>query len=138
MQSWNLHFGNKGIIFTLDAIAALFIVLTMLLVSAVYMYRTNQELPNMETLRTGYDIITILDYNKTLETLDQNYIQSQMNFLLPSKYDMLINITSTDQNLTIGNNPPTDRFVASGKRFSVIANPNTATLVNVKFFIWLK
>ena len=138
MRSWNLHFGNKGLIFTLDAIAALTIVMTILIVSNIYILNSVNELPNLETLKTGYDVITILDYKKTLDSLNANNIKSEIDGILPKKYNMLIRLTSVNQTISIGSAIPNDRFIGSGKRFSVIANSGNATYLTTTFWIWLR
>lgn len=138
MQSWNLRFGNKGIVFSLDAAAALIIVLFILIVSNFYMYRSVNELPNLEVIRTGHDIIAMMDYEGTLETLNANSIKTRMDALLPGKYDMLLKTTSENQNISIGGTPPNDRFIGAGKRFSVVSNQENATYLTTRFWIWLK
>ena len=134
--SWNLHFGNKALIFTIDAVAASMIVITILLVSYLYLFRTSSEIQNLSLLRTGDDIITVLEYDGTIKTLDENIILSDLNEILPIQYDMQIKIFP--ENITIGNQIPDDRFVASGRRFFVITNENTSSNHFTQFWIWSK
>ena len=135
---WNLQFGNKGVAFTLDAMAASIIVITILIVSYAYLYRTINDLPNLNILRTSDDIIAMIDYDGTLKTFDSNAIKNDINTMLPEKYDMFLVLNSTSQNLTIGNPPPNDRFVGSSKRFSVINNQNNTIYLTTRYWIWLK
>ena len=134
----NLKFGNKGIVFTLDITVALLIVITILIVSKFYIFKSVNELPNIETLRNGYDIVNIMDYDKTLQSLNANQIKNELNILLQNKYDILIRITSSNQNLSIGNPIPNDRFIGGGKIFSIMTNPNNDTYITTNFWIWLK
>ena len=135
---WNSHFGNKGIVFTIDATVALIVVITILIVSNFYIYRSVDELKNLEAVRIGDNIIALMEYDDTLKTLDANNIKNEMYLLLPNKYDMRVRITSTSQNISIGGTPPNDRFIGSGKRFSVIINENNADYLTTRFWIWLK
>ena len=48
--------------------------------------------------RMAADVVTILDYNGTLDTLDTNLIRSGVNHLLPPSLEMGINITVYDDN----------------------------------------
>ena len=134
----NLKFGNKGIVFTLDITVALLIVITILIVSKFYIFKSVNDLPNIETLRTGYDIVDIMNYDKTLQSLNANQIRNELNTLLPSKYDMLIKTTTNNQNISVGNPIPNDRFIGGGKIFSIMTNPNNDTYITTNFWIWLK
>lgn len=135
-QLWNLHFGNKALIFTIDAVAASIIVITILLVCYLYLFRTSSEIPSLSLLRTGDDIITILEYDGTIKTLNENTISLELNKILPVQYDMRIKIFP--ENITIGNQIPDDRFVASGRRFFVITNETLASNHYTQFWIWSK
>ncbi len=134
--SWSLRFGNKALIFTIDAVAASIIVITILIVCYVYLFRTSSEIPNLSLLRTGDDIITVLEYDGTIKTLNENTISSELNKILPVQYDMQIKIFP--ENITIGNQIPDDRFVASGRRFFVITNETTSSNHYTQFWIWSK
>jgi len=141
-QQWNLRFGNKGIVFTMDAMAALIIVIVLLIVSYFYMLKSIDETPNLNVARVGDDVIAILDYNKVFSTLNIGVIKNATYTILPNKYDMLIRISTSNQSpneiISIGGEIPNDRFVGGGKRFVVIPNTNDVTFVTVRYWIWLK
>lgn len=138
-QSWKLRYGNKAIIFTLDAMIALAIVLVMLIASNVYISRSINELNNLETLRGGYDIVSMLNYYNKLQNLNADEINNELDTLLSEKYDMIIQVKTNNQNISIGGEKiPNDRFVGSGKIYSVRTGETNSTYITTRFWIWLK
>ena len=138
-QSWKLRYGNKAIIFTLDAMIALAIVLVMLIASNVYISRSINELNNLETLRGGYDIVSMLNYYNKLQNLNADEINNELDTLLNEKYDMIIQVKTNNQNISIGGEKiPNDRFVGSGKIYSVRTGETNSTYITTRFWIWLK
>lgn len=138
-QSWKLRYGNKAIIFTLDAMIALAIVLVMLIASNVYISRSINELNNLETLRGGYDIVSMLNYYNKLQNLNADEINNELDTLLSEKYDMIIQVKTNNQNISIGGEKiPNDRFVGSGKIYSVRTSETNSTYITTRFWIWLK
>ena len=138
-QSWNLHYGNKAIIFTLDAIIALSIVLVILIVSNVYIARSNNEINNLQVLRDGYDVISMLHYYNKIQGLSADEINNELSTLLQGKYDMIIQVRANNQNISIGGEKiPNDRFIGSGKIYSVRTGLNNSTFITTRFWIWLK
>ena len=134
-----LPFGNKSIIFTIDVLVGVIIALSFLTVSYLYLTKSVNDLPNLSVLRTGDDIFAVMDYSKDLQTLDSNYLQDTTYDLLPDHYDIYVNITtSAGENINFGSNIPDDRFVASGKRYSVKVNQNTTTYLTSRYWVWLK
>ena len=138
-QSWKLRYGNKAIIFTLDAMIALAIVLVMLIASNVYISRSINELNNLETLRGGYDIVSMLNYYNKLQNLNADEINNELDTLLSEKYDMILQVKTNNQNISIGGEKiPNDRFVGSGKIYSVRTGETNSTYITTRFWIWLK
>ena len=138
-QSWKLRYGNKAIIFTLDAMIALAIVLVMLIASNVYISRSINELNNLETLRGGYDIVSMLNYYNKLQNLNADEINNELDTLLSEKYDMILQVKTNNQNISIGGEKiPNDRFVGSGKIYSVRTSETNSTYITTRFWIWLK
>ena len=125
-------------IFTIDAIASLIIVITILVVSYFYILKSVNELPNLESLRTGDDIVKLMEYDGTLKSLNPDLIKNKTYTLLPNKYDMLVRVSSNTQNISIGGTQPNDRFIGGGERYSVITNQTTATYLTIRYWIWLK
>lgn len=134
-----LQFGNKAIIFTIDVLVGLIIAISFLTVSYLYLTKSTNDLPNLSVLRTGDDIFSVMDYDNDLQTLDSSHIQDTTYDLLPDHYDIYVNITSSDGKIiNFGGNIPDDRFVASGKRYSVKINQNTTTYLTSRYWMWLK
>ena len=134
-----LPFGNKAIIFTIDVLVGVIIALSFLTVSYLYLTKSVNDLPNLSVLRTGDDIFAVMDYSKDLQTLDSNYLQDTTYDLLPDHYDIYVNITTNaGQSISFGNSIPDDRFVASGKRYSVKTDQNTTTYLTSRYWVWLK
>ncbi len=96
--SWNLRFGrkNKGFVLSLDASIAAFIAFILIVVSVYYVGLSNEEtLSRLQLVRTGSDVVAILDYEETLSSLDKIKIQDEMKTLLPPGYQMRIMINGT-------------------------------------------
>lgn len=137
------QFGNKkGFVFALDAAFA--VVVFILLLLAIRYYATGfhkNTLPDIQTLRVGSDILAVLDYTGTLNTLNKNTIENKMEDLLPPNYEMKIIISGESSHCDEeagAEDIPDDRFVASGKRF-LAANPQTTTYYcTARYWIWLK
>lgn len=139
-QSYNSLYGDKKLkkkafVFTLDAAMAVIVVVTLLLVAHYYVNRTNTEsLSKIGMVRTGSDILTVLDNDGTLSTLDENSIATEMNNLLPVNYNMRIMLYCTNQTLGISTSLPSRKFVASGKRI-IVADDDFCT---ARYWIWLR
>ncbi len=137
-QSWPLPSGTKGFIFSLDAAIALFIVFMVLIASLYYVTRKEDSLSNLQLVKTGYDIITILDNDGSLKTVDSATIEQNLNDLLPVNYHYRLEINTTKSKyilLETSNEIPEDQFIGVGKRFFV-ANTNEFGIA--KFWIWVK
>ncbi len=153
-QFWNLHFGknkirNKGFIFSLDAAIAIVVVMALLIVSTFYVTKAGSEsVANLQMIRTGSDILTLLDNNKLLGKLFVSYynnmgmvlddIEIGLNEVLPTNYHMRIKVKCKDEGTlaieTTGEDP-VDKFVGRGKR--VFAN-NEGEACIAEYNIWLK
>lgn len=139
----NLRFGNKGFILSLDAAVAIFVVFIMIAISAFYIGRANEDpLPKLQMTRTGADIMAILDYEKTLESLDQDRVASEIKTLLPPNYQMrvVINGTFPAQVMTAETTtePPGEQLIVGGKRSFVIRNESNEYFATANYWMWLK
>lgn len=138
-QFWNLHFGNKGFVFSLDIIIAITIVGAMLLVSTFYITKAGGEsVSKLETIRIGADVLALLDYGGSLDTLSVDVIEVELNRILPINYHMRIKILCRGDNPIIVETTdifPKDRFIGVGKRVFVT---NTSKYCTADFGIWLK
>lgn len=134
----NSPYGNRGMIFTLDATLAITIILFVLAITTFYITKSNQQsLPDLQTLRVGSDILTILDNNDTLDSLDANLIEDEMNSLLFNNHNMRIEINcDSDTSLQTSQNIPESGLVASGKRIFVV--DNTQDYCTARFWVWRK
>ncbi len=153
---WNLHFGNKGIIFMLDAVIAVTVVLILITASYYYVIKSEEDItPNLQIVRTGSDIVTSLDNQDLLGPADLRIEGKELeeiigekigNFTLFLNYDLYITIESCEMKKTeeceaysIGNTIPNDRFVATGKRyFTKIIDDKKFYYGMIKYWIWLK
>ena len=99
------------------------ITLFIIIYAASIYYTANASdtgISQLQMISLASDIVTVMDYNNTLKTLDINLITKQRDELLPSAYAMRINIeTHNNVSLDTGNIQPGDRFVGSGKRYFI-------------------
>lgn len=137
-QLWNLNSGDKGFILSFDAVMAVFVVLIILIVATFYATRASEDsLSKLQMIRTGNDILAILDYDGTLETKSAATIEEGLNELLPTSYHMMIEIkgkTFGPMIIETASEMPTDRFIGSGKR---MFNKNAEYYI-ARYWIWLK
>lgn len=132
-----LGYGNKGFIFTLDMTIAVFLVMTILFAATYYTSKVAEPLSRLQMIRTGYDIIAVLDYSGALASLDGNEIKGNLMKILPPNYEMRLAVNGTDSGSIIvetSEMPEGKRFVGTGKRFFVSENYYGV----VKFYVWLK
>ncbi len=132
-----LSYGNKGFIFTLDIAIATFLVIAFLAAGGYYISKGTEPLPRLQMVRTGYDIIAVLDYSGALDSLDRDIINNELIEMLPPNYEMRLEINGTHPSSIIietSSIPEGKKFVAAGKRFFVSGN----YYETAKFYIWLK
>ena len=138
-QSWNLHFGNKAFIFSLDIIIAIIVVMSLLMVSTFYVTKAGGEsVSKLETIRIGSDVLALLDYNGTLNSLSVGNIEVELNRILPINYHMRIAANCEGEGSIVVetiDTSPTDRFIGGGKRVFVT---NTGKYCIASYSIWLK
>ena len=131
--------GTKGFVFSLDAFVAVLVFAVVLLISGYYVTVLNQDrVPDLQMIKTGQDILAVLDYKGTLDTLDINQIENEVNNILPVNYHMRILITgnfpASPLIMETTNENPTDSFVGTGKR--VFYNGQSSAVA--QFWVWLK
>ena len=135
---WSLSSGNKGFVFSFDIMMAVLIVMLILAAATFYATKaTEDSLSNLQMTRTGSDILAVMDYDGVLKTLSTSSIEESLNELLPTNYNMRIEIKGKTFGPVIvetTSETPQDRFVGSGKRmFNVNADFYIA-----RYWIWLK
>lgn len=143
--SWNSKSGrkNKGFVLSLDASIAASIAFILIVISVYYVGLANEEtLSRLQLVRTGSDVLAILDYEETLDSIDKTKIQEEMKTLLPPGYEMriIINGTFPQQSLIAESStePPSKKFMMGGKRTFVIYNETGEYFATADFLMWLK
>lgn len=80
---------TKGFILSLDISIAVFVSFILIAVSVYYVSLANEEtLSRIQMVRTGSDILTMMDYKGVLDRLSKAEIQNKMKVLLPPGYQM--------------------------------------------------
>ena len=138
----NLHCGNRGIIFTLDTFIAV-IVFVLLLGLSSYYIGLSQGLRDvdLQTIRTGSDILALLDHKNILQTMNVDLIEINRDNVLPDLYDMKIKVDCKDSSGSSSGSIETseeileDKFIGSGKRVFIKDEDNYCI---ARFFIWTK
>jgi len=136
-QPWILGYGNKGFIFTLDAAIAVFLVIIISLAANYYAAKGTEPLSRLQMVRTGYDLIAVLDNSGVLVSLDSALIENSLIEILPVNYEMRLEITGTYPDQIVietSSIPEGKKFVATGKRFFV----SGGYYETAKFYIWLR
>ncbi|MEA2036064.1 MAG: hypothetical protein U9O94_01040 [Nanoarchaeota archaeon] len=130
---------NKGFVFTLDATLAVVILIPLLAFSAFYITKAGGEsVSKLQTIRIGGDVLAVLDYDGTLDTLSVESIEIGLNRILPINYHMRINVKCENQGPIIVETTdvfPKNRFIGAGKRVFIA---NTDEYCVADFRIWLK
>jgi len=86
---WNFQFGNKGLIFMLDSIIALFMIFIILTVSVFFMSKAEESpVGDLQVSRIGNDVFAVLDYSGGLRDFDTIKIENDLNSMLPDGYEM--------------------------------------------------
>lgn len=131
---WNLCYGNKGQIFSLDAIIAVFIVFIVLISSFFLVNKGNEK--NYELLQQvnlGNDLFTVLDINGKLNSLDKNSIKTNVESILPNNFDYSFRLEC--QNKIIQLNNTMSSTIIKGERIVVT---NNLDLCIMRYAIWPK
>ena len=129
---------KKGIVFTIDSIIAITLVTLILLTSTGYYVRSQETLlPGVQLVRTGNDLLNLLDITGGFENMNLNELREGLYLLLPATYDMKINITWQNGNSyeTESEELPLDRFIGTGERLFVT---DTLEFGIARFWIWSK
>lgn len=129
---------KKGIVFTIDSIIAITLVTLILLASTSYYVGSQGNLlPSVQLIRTGNDILNLLDITGGFESMDFDKLREDLYLLLPATYDMKISITFNNgySNETESEELPMDRFIGTGERVFVTDNLEFGI---ARFWIWTK
>lgn len=135
-QLWNLRYGHKGFVLSLDVAIAVIVVITILIAANQYVNRSDDSLAKLQMIRTGSDIIAILDRENILDTLNSGKIKEEKDAMLPVNYDMRIKINCKDVD-TLEKVPSKD-VVGSSERIFVTINQTDINYCTGRFWIWLR
>lgn len=129
---------KRGFIFSLDIAIAVSIVILLLVAAHKHMINSEeQKISNFQMVRTGSDILAVMDNEGTLSLFDINTLEEEISVLLPTQYRMVIKLVSSDNVvLFAGGAVPHDRFVGTGKRFFIVGSGATLKFGKAEFFIW--
>ena len=138
---------KRGFVLTLDVTIAAFILFAVMAVIFIFIVKSGgDKTPEAIEQKISNDIISVLHKKGVLQTFDQSNIQSNLNLLMPTIYDMRLEIkkysvsgnsTNLVQNITVGSNLPTEnKTIIGGKR--VFIGQNGTYYGSADYFIWLK
>ncbi|MDP3919008.1 MAG: hypothetical protein Q8Q35_03860 [Nanoarchaeota archaeon] len=131
---------KKGFVLTLDVILGMIIVFTVISISLFFVSRGSEvSLTEYQPIMIGSDIITLMDEEKSFDSLNHDYIETRMESSLPSNYDMLIriegDIESGNGTIEVGGNLPENRLIISGRR---VALTDSGTYLKITYFAWTR
>jgi len=130
--------GNKAVIFSVDAVAA--IAITAILLSIAYSnLRTESTLPYASMARFGADSVNVLDIDGTLDTLNAGLIEGRLDSIMPPNYDIKFRIDCKtgliiDTNKTL----PSHENIGSGEIYFVSSSDEIDNICKMRYWIWLK
>ena len=144
-QLLNSACGNRdkrGFVFTLDSLIAMIILFVIIGISSSYVSRGESELYKLQLSRTGSDLLTLLENKEAFDSMNSASIGNEISNILPQNYHININLTCANETLTdyttiiAGEEIPEKSFVASGRRFFVITNNDSADFCMTQYQIW--
>jgi hypothetical protein len=107
---------KKSQVFTLDVFIGLMIALIILTFSLFYLIKASEErLSQMQLIKTGYDILAILDYQGIL-TQNSTVIENNTAILLPENMNMQIIVQTQTTSTITSTIPPEKGTIVSGSR----------------------
>lgn len=119
------------------------LILVMIIIgSSIYFFTNTREdfINYLQMVKTGDDIVTILEKDGTLDTLSGTTIKSEMNSMLPVNYEMrlIINTTLDSAPIVIESESQMKEksFVAGGKRYFVFEQDNVMHTGTVQYEVW--
>lgn len=138
-QFWNLHFGSKAFIFSLDVVIAIVVVMALLVVSTFYVAKAGSEsVAKLQMIRVGSDVLALLDHTDSLDSLFVDFIEIDLNTILPANYHMRIKVYCEGEGtlaVETTDTYPSDRFIGVGERVFVT---DTYDYCMASYNIWLR
>lgn len=154
-QKLNLRYGNKGFIFSLDALLAVLLTIVILTIANYMILKGGEErLSEFQLIKSQGDLISVLDLSGDLDSLDPRIINNSIREQLPERYGFRVNITfqrldrftgefqmGPVMSFETGDTIEEGKFISTGKRFflSRIGIGNNLNAFGVaRYWIWLK
>jgi hypothetical protein len=89
----------KGYALSIDVTFGAFLSIFLIIVATSFMLSSySSGIGDVWMKRVGSDAVALLDYNNTLDSLNENQIRSGIKHLLPPNLIMGVNITVFDEN----------------------------------------
>ena len=132
---------RKGQLLTIDSVIAITLVAIILITATNYVTLSKKDvLPELNSVRIGYDLLTLLDNTNSFEGTDMSELLNNLDRLVPATYEMKIRLTLKDENPeeTVSQDVPIDRFIGTGERVFVIKDGEELKFGIARFFIWSK
>ena len=130
---WNLRFGTKGFVFSLDIVMAFIVVILFVVASIYFSSKGNYDnITDLQLTKIADDITTVLDYNKRFDSLDRNIIRSNIDGVLPDNYNMTFRIECNNKIIQSVDKIP-ETFVAGGERVIVTNNMDFCMM---RYWLW--
>ena len=135
---YHLNYGNKAFFLALDVALAVIVAVGLLVIANYYVGSSENKLAELQMIRTGSDIITVLDNKGVLDSLDEETIKDELSSLLPPYYNIRIQLYGAFSSETIIIETESElaegKFIGRGKRFFRANGENGI----VKYQIWSK
>ncbi len=117
----NSHYGNKGIVFALDALVAIFLVVAVLLSSFLLITRSEAESYGLlQQMKLGNDLFASLDMNGKLDSLNKNTIITNIENILPNNFNYYFRLEC--ENKIIQTNRSVGGSLMEGERIMITNN----------------
>src|SRR3989344_745151 len=132
MRLWNSYSGNKGIMFTLDAIIAVFIMAIVLTAAGFFLLRgLDQDITDLQLEKIGADTIAAMDYQGDFDVIVKETLENKIRNVLPENYDMTLQLNCQNKNVLLSS-VPVESF-RSGERIIVT---NSLEYCHIKYWVW--
>ena len=133
MRLWNSYSGNRGIMFTLDAIVSVFIIAIILTAAGFFLQRgLNQDIKDLQIEKIGADAIAVMDSQGDLDNIIKDNLKNTIMNTLPENYDMTIQFNCQNKTVLLSNPVQPSR---SGERIIVT---NDLEYCHIKYWVWEK
>ncbi len=140
---------KRGFILTLDAIIAVFVVVTILAYANTQLNKSKvTQWSQYQMKQTGDDIVLMMKNDGTLQTLDSETIESALTNVAPANYQMRMHITKyaiveavlvPTQTIDVGPDVEDSSLRTYGKQtFLIFTQDDVSSYNTVEYWIWLR